>query len=44
MVKPRNPEKNPAARKANAQEGYGANNPEPAQFKSGVGKNGEKRP
>lgn len=34
MAKPRNPEKNPAAMKANAQEGYGPNNPEPAGFKT----------
>ncbi len=38
MVEPRNPEKNPAAERANAREGYGAGNPEPAQFKAGVRK------
>lgn len=43
MVKPRNPEKDPAAVRADAQEGYGAGNPEPAQFKAGVGKKGKKR-
>ena len=40
MVKPRNPEKDPAADRANAREGYGAGNPEPAQFKS---RSGQKR-
>ncbi len=44
MVKPRNPEKNPAAERANAHEGYGAGNPEPSRFKAGVGKNAAKRP
>lgn len=44
MVKPRNPENDPAARKANIRENYGPNNPEPAQFKAGAGKNAEKRP
>jgi hypothetical protein len=44
MVKPRNPEKNPAAEKANAREGYGAGNPEPAQFKFGAGQKPPKLP
>jgi hypothetical protein len=38
MVEPRNPEKNSAAERANAREGYGPGNPEPAQFKAGVRK------
>jgi hypothetical protein len=38
MVKPRNPEKDPAAQRANARLGYGPGNPEPARFKQGVGK------
>jgi hypothetical protein len=33
LVKPRNPEHNAAATKANAQAGYGPNNPEPIRFK-----------
>ncbi len=44
MVKPRNPENDPAARKANAREGYGPNNPEPAQFKAGSGQSAVRRP
>lgn len=43
MVEPRNPEIDPAARKANRRENYGPNNPEPAQFKEGSGKNAGKR-
>lgn len=43
MAKPCNPQKDPSADSANAREGYGAGNPEPAQFKAGVGKNGKKR-
>lgn len=43
MVKPRNPETDPAARKANVSEGYGPSNPEPAQFKTGA-RNGAKHP
>jgi hypothetical protein len=38
MVKPRNPETGTAARKANLREGYGPDNPEPAQFKAGAAK------
>ncbi len=43
MIKPRNPETSPAARKANLREGYGPNNPEPAQFKAGVAKSPDNR-
>jgi hypothetical protein len=42
MVKPHNPETDPAARKANAREGYGPNNPEPSQFKAGAPKSGRR--
>ncbi len=43
MVKPRNPDNDPAARKANSREGYGPNNPEPAKFKAGAGEAPQKR-
>lgn len=33
MVRPKNSDTSPAAHKANIREGYGPNNPEPAQFK-----------